>query len=185
MHPLWPPQVDEPESNHAKAITNKFKYQNRQAQLAADRAAEAARGTALNNRGEPAGRKRNKPKYNDLVMNYHAGQFGSTMRAGPVPSAKCPSGCIDDATRRRYGFNLEGNCLCPVCANNCRKSYTPTAHQMSTANQILEENHGKLNTVSTNITSTCPHPPASVIGAFHRTAEDMGDIIICHAHSGV
>ena len=72
MHPLWPPQVDKPESNRAKAIANKFKYQNHQAQLAADRAAKASGGTALNNRGEPARRKRNKPKYNDLVMNYHA-----------------------------------------------------------------------------------------------------------------
>jgi hypothetical protein len=179
--------IDEPNANNNRARANQLKHAAHQSQLVSDRAIEAGGGVVLNNRGEPmqAGRKRNEPKYDALVLNCHAGQFGCTTHEGPVPAVECPIGCIDDATGERYGFDVEGDCNCPLCKSRCRAFYTPTAHQMFKASTMLTANGGELNVSSTDTTATRHNPPPSVIGNFHHTAQSMGDVINRHAHSAV
>ena len=94
------PTVNELNSNRIMAVANRDKHARHQQQLASDQATEAAGSAVLNNREEhmQPGRKQNKPRYNPLIMNCHAGQCSCTTNEGPMPASDCPIGCIDEAT---------------------------------------------------------------------------------------
>jgi hypothetical protein len=68
-------------------------------------------------------RKRAASKMEVIVTRCCCAQFGYTTMDGLVPEGECPLKCIDDATGHRYGFDAEGNCLCPICSCMCSACY--------------------------------------------------------------
>lgn len=116
--------VDEPDSND-KAISNNAAGLLLHEQKKAEDEAAWANGQAVrNSKGEVMKKGRSRPFKMEVVrQECHCEQFGCTSRTGEVPSSECPLMCIDEATGERYGFDENGNCLCPICNCTCRLAW--------------------------------------------------------------
>ena len=97
--------VDEPNTNLQAVQNNILIHHRHQGQLAQDNQAWARGEQVLTNRGTvmQQGRARNAPKFENLIMNCHATQFGCTIRERFVPIVECPIRCINKDTGARYG----------------------------------------------------------------------------------
>ena len=118
--------VDEPNTNTNVLAYNATMKQRHDTQERVDKEKWDRGDQVLNNNGTvmKEGQKRPFRGLKELRQECHCREMGCLTTDDEVPKDQCLIQCIDVKTGKRYGFDENGDCLCPLCGCNCRRAWS-------------------------------------------------------------